>query len=114
MREKPFWKSKTLHQMNSDEWESLCDGCGRCCLHKLEDEDSGKIHFTDVACHYLDEEECTCPHYEDRQSYVSDCLSIKPNWEWSQFEDVFEQVKHEWVGHLYFDILKAFRRQHII
>lgn len=80
MREKPFWKSKTLHQMNSDEWELLCDGCGRCCLHKLEDEDSGKIHFTDVVCHYLDEEECTCPHYEDRQSYVPDCLNIKPNW----------------------------------
>ena len=80
MREKPFWKSKALHQMNSDEWESLCDGCGRCCLHKLEDEDSGKIHFTDVVCHYLDEEECTCPHYDDRQSYVPDCLNIKPNW----------------------------------
>ena len=77
---KPFWKSKTLHQMSSEEWESLCDGCGRCCLHKLEDDDSGKIYFTDVVCHYLDEEECTCPHYEDRQSFVSDCLSIKPNW----------------------------------
>ena len=66
--------------MSSEEWESLCDGCGRCCLHKLEDDDSGKIYFTDVACHYLDEVECTCPHYEDRQSFVSDCLSIKPNW----------------------------------
>ena len=46
----------------------------------LEDDDSGKIYFTDVACHYLDEEKCTCPHYEDRQSFVSDCLNIKPNW----------------------------------
>ncbi|MFT7465690.1 MAG: putative cysteine cluster protein YcgN (CxxCxxCC family) [Brevundimonas sp.] len=78
--DKPFWKNKTLSQMSSEEWESLCDGCGRCCLHKLEDEDSGKIYFTDVACHYLDEEECSCPHYEDRQKYVPDCLSIKPDW----------------------------------
>ena len=78
--QKPFWQTKTLEQMTSQEWESLCDGCGRCCLHKLEDEDTDEIYFTDVACHYLDEETCACPHYEDRQTYVPDCLTIKPNW----------------------------------
>ena len=51
--------------MTPSEWESLCDGCGRCCLHKLEDENTNAIYFTDVACHYLDEETCACPHYED-------------------------------------------------
>ena len=66
--------------MTTEEWESLCDGCGRCCLYKLKNKDSGDIYFTDVACHYLDEEDCTCQHYEDRQSYVPDCLSIEPNW----------------------------------
>jgi len=79
-QEKPFWQSKTLSQMTTEEWESLCDGCGRCCLHKLKNKDSGDIYFTDVACHYLDEENCTCSHYEERQSYVPDCLSIEPNW----------------------------------
>lgn len=77
---KPFWQTKALDEMTLNEWESLCDGCGRCCLHKLEDEDTNEIHFTDVACHYLDEETCACPHYEDRQTYVPDCLTIKPDW----------------------------------
>lgn len=77
---KPFWQTKTLDEMTPNEWESLCDGCGRCCLHKLEDEDNNEIHFTDVACHYLDEETCSCPHYEDRQTHVPDCLTIKPDW----------------------------------
>ena len=62
--------------MSEREWESLCDGCGRCCLHKFEDDSSGDIYFTDVACQYLDEETCSCPHYQDRQKYVPDCLSI--------------------------------------
>ena len=66
--------------MATEEWESLCDGCGRCCLNKLINKDSGDIYFTDVACHYLDEENCTCSHYKDRQSYVPDCLSIESNW----------------------------------
>jgi len=77
---KPFWETKSLHEMSPEEWESLCDGCGRCCLHKLEDESSGKVYFTDVACHYLDEESCSCPHYLDRQKYVPDCLSIDSDW----------------------------------
>jgi len=77
----PFWERKYLEEMSEREWESLCDGCGRCCLHKFEDDTSGDIYFTDVACQYLDEETCSCPHYHDRQKYVPDCLSITPNWE---------------------------------
>ncbi len=75
-----FWQTHTLKQMNRSQWESLCDGCGRCCLHKLEDEDTNEIYFTDVACRYLDEETCQCPHYETRQSLVPDCLTIYPDW----------------------------------
>ena len=56
----PFWKTKTLSEMTSEEWESLCDGCGRCCLVKLEDEDTGKIHFTSLACKLLDRKTCRC------------------------------------------------------
>ncbi|MDP6727787.1 MAG: hypothetical protein QF407_02500, partial [Gammaproteobacteria bacterium] len=67
-KDKPFWQVKSLDQMNPDEWESLCDHCGRCCLHKLQNKDSGAVYFTDVACRYLDEEECTCKNYEERQS----------------------------------------------
>ena len=77
----PFWERKSLEELSEREWESLCDGCGRCCLHKFEDDTSGDIYFTDVACQYLDEETCSCPHYHDRQKYVPDCLSITPNWE---------------------------------
>jgi uncharacterized protein len=59
----PFWKAKTFAQMTAAEWESLCDGCGRCCLVKLKDEDTGKIHFTDVACKLFDGETCRCKDY---------------------------------------------------
>ena len=71
--ETPFWQRKTLAEMNKSEWESLCDGCARCCLNKLENETTGEIQYTDVACRLLDTEKCRCVSYDDRKRYVPDC-----------------------------------------
>ena len=71
-----FWKTKTLEEMSSAEWESLCDGCGRCCLEKLEDEDTGKIHFTHVSCQLLDAGLCACKDYANRSEKVPDCVRL--------------------------------------
>jgi hypothetical protein len=73
---RPFWNTKTLEEMTTDEWESLCDGCGRCCLHKLEDIDSGLYFYTNVACRLLDRETCNCRDYPNRVSLVKDCLVL--------------------------------------
>jgi uncharacterized cysteine cluster protein YcgN (CxxCxxCC family) len=78
-REKPFWKTKTLWEMSAEEWESLCDGCGRCCLVKLEDEDSGRYYFTDIACHLFDSGTCRCGDYENRTALVHDCVKLSPD-----------------------------------
>jgi uncharacterized cysteine cluster protein YcgN (CxxCxxCC family) len=75
-----FWENTALEDMTRTQWESLCDNCGRCCLYKLEDEDTGDIYFTDVVCHYIDEQSCQCPHYEKRQQLVPSCLTISPDW----------------------------------
>jgi uncharacterized cysteine cluster protein YcgN (CxxCxxCC family) len=75
---KPFWKTKRLAEMTPEEWESLCDGCGRCCLVKLEDEDTGKIHFTDVVCTLFDSRTCRCKDYANRTSRVHDCVQLTP------------------------------------
>jgi uncharacterized cysteine cluster protein YcgN (CxxCxxCC family) len=71
-----FWNTKSLAEMTSGEWESLCDGCGRCCLHKLEDVDSGLLFYTNVACRLLDEQRCRCTNYPQRMKIVPDCLVL--------------------------------------
>jgi uncharacterized cysteine cluster protein YcgN (CxxCxxCC family) len=74
----PFWKTKPLDAMSREEWESLCDGCGRCCLHKLREEETNALSFTNVACRLLDLDTCRCSRYADRQRYVPDCVSLSP------------------------------------
>jgi uncharacterized cysteine cluster protein YcgN (CxxCxxCC family) len=73
-----FWQDKSLAELNPAEWEALCDGCGRCCLNKLEDEDTGELYFTNVACGGLDLETCRCRHYPARTRYQAECLVITP------------------------------------
>lgn len=74
----PFWKRKPLTEMTDAEWESLCDGCGKCCLIGLEDEDTGEIHLTDVACKLLDCGTCQCSDYANRKKFVPDCVKLTP------------------------------------
>jgi uncharacterized cysteine cluster protein YcgN (CxxCxxCC family) len=74
----PFWRTTPLEQMSPEQWESLCDGCGRCCLVKLEDEDTGEIAYTDVGCTLLDSQACRCRDYPNRQAKVADCVRLTP------------------------------------
>lgn len=72
-----FWKTKTLPEMTTQEWESLCDGCAKCCLHKLEDEDTGNIYFTSIACRLIDLTSCRCTRYAERTQIIPDCLDLR-------------------------------------
>ena len=73
--QRPFWECKSLRDMTREEWDSLCDGCGRCCLNKLLDEDD-KVYTTAVACKLLDPHSCQCKNFEDRWSHVPDCTRL--------------------------------------
>ena len=74
----PFWETTALADMTQEQWESLCDGCGRCCLHKLRDADTDELAFTDVACRLLDTHTCQCRNYASRRAHVPDCVQLTP------------------------------------
>lgn len=74
-----FWRRKTLREMNRQEWESLCDGCALCCLHKIEDEDTDEIFYTTVVCHLMDTTDCSCTQYEKRTELVPTCIQLTPD-----------------------------------
>ncbi|PWL17053.1 YcgN family cysteine cluster protein [Falsochrobactrum shanghaiense] len=78
MKKEPFWRTKSLEELSRNEWESLCDGCGQCCMHKLQDDDTDEIYWTSVACTLLDSESCQCSNYPDRRKWVPDCVLLTP------------------------------------
>ena len=75
-RKKNFWEEKTLSQLSQTEWESLCDGCGKCCLNKIEYEGESKIFFTNVSCKLFNIETCRCSDYKNRLNKVKDCIKL--------------------------------------
>jgi uncharacterized cysteine cluster protein YcgN (CxxCxxCC family) len=78
MNKTPFWERKSLVNLNPQEWESLCDGCAQCCLYKIEDEETGDIFFTNVACRFLDLETCHCMDYDHRHEIMPTCVELTP------------------------------------
>lgn len=74
-----FWENKTFSEMTRSEWEQLCDGCAKCCLHKIEDEDTGIIYSTNVVCQYLDQQNCRCRDYTNRSELVPECVTLSPD-----------------------------------
>lgn len=79
MSAQPFWETTSLKDMNRTQWESLCDGCALCCLHKLEDEDTSEVYYTEVHCRYMDTNNCNCTVYVDRQEKVPNCVWLTPD-----------------------------------
>ena len=73
-----FWETLPLEALTHNEWEALCDGCGKCCLNKLEFEDTGEVAFTRLACQLLDGETCRCKNYDNRRDFVPDCVQVTP------------------------------------
>ena len=73
-----FWKTKKLEEMSSEEWEALCDGCGKCCVLKLEDEDTAEVTYTSLSCKLFDPNTCRCTDYSERHKKVPECLVISP------------------------------------
>ena len=74
-----FWERKKMAQMSPREWEALCDGCGKCCMNKLEDEDTGEVVLTNVACRLFDDATCRCANYPIRHQFVPDCIVLRPD-----------------------------------
>ncbi len=74
----PFWRTTPLEAMDAEQWESLCDGCGRCCLVKLQDEDTGHLYATDIGCRLFDAGSCRCRDYPNRSVAVPDCITLTP------------------------------------
>ena len=75
---KPFWQSKTLFEMSPSEWEDVCDGCAKCCVTQLQDEQTEQLVFTDVACDLLDADSCRCSDYKNRSDKVPNCMTLTP------------------------------------
>ena len=73
-----FWEDKTLSDLNDEEWEALCDRCGKCCVIKLIDEDTDKLYYTNISCHLFDIKKCKCKNYNDRKKIVKDCIKLNP------------------------------------
>lgn len=73
-----FWHKHSIDELSTQEWEALCDGCAKCCLHKLEDEDTGDVYYTKISCRYSDADSCQCTVYETRNQLVPNCVWLQP------------------------------------